>query len=83
MIHNHTALLGKTNAFTLLHFVAIVIYLSFHILLSPVIAALPNVNRVKSSPLQVPESSKWHRGRQNPEIFLFSPHLIQILLSLQ
>ena len=48
---------GKTNAFTILHFFVFVISLSFHILFSPVIAALPNVNRLKSSPLQEPESS--------------------------
>ena len=48
---------GKTNAFTILNFVVIVIYLYFHILFSPVIAALPNANRFKSSPLQEPESS--------------------------
>ena len=35
----------KTNAFTILHFVVIVISLSFHVLLSSVIAALPNANR--------------------------------------
>ena len=45
---------GKTNAFTILHFV---ISLSFHILFSPVIAALPDANRLKMSPLQEPESS--------------------------
>ena len=48
---------GKTNAFTILHFVVIVLSLSFHILFSPVTAALPNANRLKSSPLQEPESS--------------------------
>ena len=48
---------GKTNAFTILHFVVIVISLSFHILFSPVIAALPNANRLKKFPLQEPESS--------------------------
>ena len=48
---------GKTNAFTSLHFVVIVIALSFHILFSPVIAALPNANRLKISPLQEPKSS--------------------------
>ena len=48
---------GKTNAFTILHFVVIVISLSFHILSSPVIATLPNANRLKMSPLQEPESS--------------------------
>ena len=48
---------GKTNAFTILHFVVIVISLSFHILFSPVIAALPNANRLKISPLHEPESS--------------------------
>ena len=47
---------GKTNAFTILHFV-VNISLSFHILFSPVIAALPNANRLKISPLQEPESS--------------------------
>ena len=36
-IHDHTALL-----FTILHFFVIVIYLSFHMLFSPVIAALPH-----------------------------------------
>ena len=41
---------GKTNAFTVLHFVVIVIYLSFHILFNPVIAALSNANRIKMSP---------------------------------
>ena len=48
---------GKANAFTILHFVVIVISLYFHILFSPVIAALPNANRLKMSPLQEPESS--------------------------
>ena len=48
---------GNTNAFIILHFVVIVISLSFHTLLSPVIAALPNANRLKISPLQEPESS--------------------------
>ena len=48
---------GKTNAFTILHFVVIVISLSFHILISPVIAAPPNANRLTMSPLQEPESS--------------------------
>ena len=48
---------GNTNAFTILHFFVIVISLSFHILFSPVIAALPNANRLKISPLQEPESS--------------------------
>ena len=43
---------GKTNASTILHFVVIVISLSFHILFSPVIAALPNANRLKISPLR-------------------------------
>ena len=47
---------GKTNAFTILHVVVIVIFLSFHILVSPVIAALPNANRLKMSPLEEPES---------------------------
>ena len=47
---------GKTNAFTILHFFAIVISSSFYILFSPVIAALPNANRLKPSPLQEPES---------------------------
>ena len=41
---------GNTNAFTILHFVVIVISLSFHILFSPVIAALPSLQF-------------WHRGR--------------------
>ena len=40
-----------------LNFVVIVISLSFHILVSPVIATLPNANRLKISPLQGPESS--------------------------
>ena len=48
---------GKTNAFTIRHFVVIIISLSCHILLSPVIAALPNVNRIKMYPLKEPESS--------------------------
>ena len=48
---------GKTNAFTILHYDVIVISLSFHILFSPIIAALPNANRLKISPLQEPESS--------------------------
>ena len=49
---------GKTNAFTILHFVVIVISLSFHILFSPVIAALPNANRLKFFLYsQEPESS--------------------------
>ena len=47
---------GKTNAFTILHFVVIVISLSFHILFSPVIATLPNANRLKMSHVQEPES---------------------------
>ena len=38
---------GKTNAFTILHFVVIVISLSFHMLFSPVIAVLSNANRPK------------------------------------
>ncbi len=46
---------GKTNALTILHLVVIVISLSFHILFSPVIAALPNANRLKMSPLQEPD----------------------------
>ena len=48
---------GNTNAFTIRNFVVIVVYLSFHILFSPVIAALTNANRLKISPLQEPESS--------------------------
>ena len=48
---------AKTNAFTILHVVVIVISLSFHISFSPVNAALPNANRLKISPLQEPESS--------------------------
>ena len=47
----------ETNAFTILHVVVIVISLYFHMLFSPVIAALPNVNRLKISPLQELESS--------------------------
>ena len=41
---------GKTNAFTILQFVVIVIYLSFYILFSLVIAALPNANRLNMYP---------------------------------
>ena len=75
---------GKTNAFTLLHFVVIVISLSFPILFSPVIAALPNANRIKISPLQEPESSILApRKTQSRTTPTFSPHLLQILLSLQ
>ena len=48
---------GNTNAFIILHFVVIVISLSFHILFSPVIAALPNANHLKISRLQEPELS--------------------------
>ena len=48
---------GKTNAFNILHFVVIVKSLSFHIWFSPVIAALPNANRLKMYPLHEPESS--------------------------
>ena len=70
---------GKTNAFTILHFVVSVISLTFHILFSPVIAALPNANRLKISPLQEPESSFWLRGIQNPVQFLRSPHLILLI----
>ena len=51
------SIIGNTNAFTILHFVVIVISLSFHILFRHVIAALPNTNRLKISPLQEPESS--------------------------
>ena len=47
----------KTIAFTILHFVVIVIILSFYILFSPVIAALPNANRLKIAPLQEPDYS--------------------------
>ena len=47
----------ETNAFNILHFVVIVISLSFHILFSPVIAALPNANRLTIYPLHEPESS--------------------------
>ena len=47
---------GKTNAFTILNLVVIVIYVSFQIVFNPVIAALPNANRLKMSPLQEPES---------------------------
>ena len=65
---------GKTNAFTILHFVVIVIYLSFHILFSPVIAALPNANRLKISPLQEPESSILApRKTKSRTISTFSP----------
>ena len=47
--------IGTTNAFTILHFVVIVICVSFHILLTPAFAALPNVNRLKMTPLQEPD----------------------------
>ena len=65
---------GKTNAFTILHFVVIVISLSFHILFSPVIAALPNANPLKISPLQEPESSILApRKAKSRTISTFSP----------
>ena len=48
---------GKIIAFIILHFVVIVIDLSFHILFSPVTAALPNTNRLQISPLQELEFS--------------------------
>ena len=64
----------KTNAFTILHFVVIVISLSFHILLSPVIAALPNANRLKMSPLHEHESSILApRKTKSRTISTFSP----------
>ena len=65
---------GKTNAFTILHFVVIVISLSFHILFSPVIAALPNANRLKIDPLHEPESSILApRRTQSRTMSTFSP----------
>ena len=58
LIHYHiTALVtGETTAFTNRHFVVIVISSYLHILLSIVIAALPNANRLNISTLGVPTS---------------------------
>ena len=75
--------IGKTNAFTILHFVVIVISLSFHILftLSLPLFLMPIVSKFllyMNLSLQF-----WLRGRQNPVQLLRSPHLIQILPSLQ
>ena len=73
---------GKTNAFNILHFVVIFISLSFHILFSPVIAALPNANRLKISPLQEPESSilapRMTKSRTTPT---FSPSTSNYFIS--
>ena len=78
---------GKTNAFTILHFVVIVISLSFHILFSPVsVMSLPLCLMPIVSKFQLyrnPSLQFWHRGRQNPVLLLLSAHLLQILLSLQ
>ena len=73
---------GKTNAFTILQFVGIVISLSFHILFRPVIAALPNANRLKISPLQEPESSILvPRKTQSRTISTFSPPNLNSFIS--
>ena len=76
---------GKTNAFTILHFVVIVISLSFHILfilaLSLPLFLMPIVSKFLL--YMNPSLQFWLRGRQNPVQFLCSPHLIQILQSLQ
>ena len=64
---------GKTNAFTILHFVAIVIALYFHILLALSLPLCLKPIVSKCHLYRNPSLQFWDRGRQNPVLLLLSP----------